>query len=478
MLRTILILALAALPLLPAASPPVARADEGLGVQITTVDTSGFPNIRLVLTVTDREGLSLTDLKNQQVIVTVGARQIPVSLLEAIEDGGVRISSVLAIDISGSMAGAPLTAARNAAATFIGGLRGQDEVSVLTFAERVETVAGFTSDAGSARAAVEGINARGNTALYQAVFDAANAIKERQAERRVVVLLSDGADFGGVSGVSRQGSLEAARQAGIPFYAIGLGSEIDRGYLQELAGATSGRLFIAPSSAQLQSVFGEVAQQVRTQYVVNLNARSVPLQGDITARLTVEAHGDSGSAEFQFNIPFAIPQQLEPPAPAPEEGLPGWVPVLLLLVILAVFGYFVWRRFISRRLAARRFEEAPPPVFRPGSFGPAAPPDDGGAELARLVGPDGKPLSIGTGVVSIGPDSDTTYRLPVSSAEFGEGAVRIWAANGRFIIHDTSVRPRLKVNTKSLRWGVLTTGDKVEICGVRFIFEAGKSSIV
>src|SRR5438105_4941187 len=69
--------------------------------------------------------------------------------------------------------------------------------------------------------------------------------------RRAVVLLTDGADFGGVSSVDSAGSLSQAGASGIPFFTVGLGSAIDQPYLQQLADTTRGQLSVAPAPESL-----------------------------------------------------------------------------------------------------------------------------------------------------------------------------------------------------------------------------------
>jgi len=73
-------------------------------------------------------------------------------------------------------------------------------------------------------------------------------------------------------------------------------------------------------------------------------------------------------------------------------------------------------------------------------------------------------------MVTLGVDPECTFRLPISAAEFGHGQLRIWFANQRYLIHDVSPRPRLKVNGRQVSWSILGDGDEIEVRGVRMRF--------
>jgi Mg-chelatase subunit ChlD len=452
------------------ASPPAAVADGELTLQITGVDASAYPNVKFFVTAVDSDGLSLGDLRASDFIVEAGERRLPVSSVQGITDGQVGISALLSLDTSGSMVGAPITAAREAASSFITTLRPIDEVAVVSFADRVVVASPYTQDFRGAQAAITGLQAVGNTALYQAVADSAKWASERGAARRVVILLSDGADFGGVSPTTRQQSIDAAWSVGVPFFVIGLGNQIDRQYLQDLANATRGRLFIAPSATQLRQVFSEIGQQVRTQYAVTLDLSKTPIEGDVGAKLTVRRGAKSGTAEFAFNVPNLVPQEVQV-APALEgDGVrvPGWL-VLSLLALAGAGGMvFAGRRLATSRAASRDAAFVPASVFHARQTPDRS--EEASEVLGRLVAAGGETYELTRRLISLGGDADSTYRLPQAGPS--AGSLRVWLANEHFMVHDTSPRVRMKLNGNSAKWGVLRDGDQVEFGGVKLRFES------
>src|SRR5439155_5871521 len=96
----------------------------------------------------------------------------------------------------------------------------------------------------------------------------------------------------------RTASIDAARQTGVPVVAIGLGREIDRGYLGELTEATGGNLLVATSATSLRSTYQDLANSIKAQYTVSLGVPD-SVDRSVAGKLTisVSAGADSGSAE-------------------------------------------------------------------------------------------------------------------------------------------------------------------------------------
>ena len=236
-------------------------------------------------------------------------------------DPNVPSAVVLAFDSSGSMQGAAIEQAREAGKSLVAQLGPNDRVAVIKFGDAVEVVQGFTGDRGALTAAIDSIQANGNTALYDSVI-AAVQTAQGGAQRRAVVLLSDGLDFGGVSKSDRAGSLAAAQAAGGPFFVIGLGGSIDQAYLQELANVSRGQLFLAPAPAALQGLYETIGTALRSQYTLELDGASLGA-GTPTLRVSVSDAARSGSAQTALDLSA----QATPPPPTPVITPPVSTPV-------------------------------------------------------------------------------------------------------------------------------------------------------
>jgi Ca-activated chloride channel family protein len=166
---------------------------------------------------------------------------------------------IVVLDVSGSMEGDKIRSAREATAEFLSRLHPDDEVAVLIFSDLV-TKLGDASRVGDVveglSQRVEGLLADGNTALYEAVCDAAKAIERLRfedtetGESRLygIVLLSDGEDTVGHITENQMFAtcLPANAEAdGVKIFPIAFGETADTGVLSRIATVTGGRLFQA-----------------------------------------------------------------------------------------------------------------------------------------------------------------------------------------------------------------------------------------
>jgi Ca-activated chloride channel family protein len=107
---------------------------------------------------------------------------------------------VLMIDISGSMQNDDkIGQAKQAALAFLDKLPAQNRVSLVTFSSQTNIVVplgSFESNGQDVRDAINSLEARGDTALNDAVIDGVNILTEQSTEDRIraIVLLSDGQD--------------------------------------------------------------------------------------------------------------------------------------------------------------------------------------------------------------------------------------------------------------------------------------------
>src|SRR6476646_4587779 len=128
------------------------------------------------------------------------------------------------------------------------------------FDDRVETIQDYTADRAAATAAIDRLEAHGNTALYQATVGAALKAGTSTANRRAIILLSDGADYGVKTDITRQTAIDAAASAGVPFFAIAEGADIDGEYLTAIGQRSGGRFLSAPTPQDLKALYDGIAR--------------------------------------------------------------------------------------------------------------------------------------------------------------------------------------------------------------------------
>jgi VWFA-related protein len=290
-----------------------------LAVDITSLDASNPGDVVAVVSVADASGRPVLGLTKDNFVARIGGLPVgqagspaSISQVTAAVNSDIGVAVVLAVDVSGSMKGDPLAQARGAARTFVEGLAPIDSVALVTFGDGVTPVLNFTSDKGAVFAGLDSLQAEGNTALYQATSISAFVAASAQTQRKAVILLSDGVDFGNRSAVSREASLAQAAAIGAPFFAIGLGSDIDRAYLEALAQGTGGRFLETPTAQGLSDLYRTIGDFLRSQYVVTVSPGSLDRGQPLTLEIEVTVAGASGLASKTMPA-LETPPTAEPP---------------------------------------------------------------------------------------------------------------------------------------------------------------------
>lgn len=213
---------------------------EPVTIAIIDVDDTAFPRVSVIVTVVDSDGRPVENLSSGSFMVEETGVSATVTGLADVLDEEIGVGIILTIDTSGSMSGA-ITQTKAAAAAFVEDLRLSDQTAVVSFSDDVTVEAVLSPDHDLALAALEGLSALGNTALYGAVDESIALAQKIPVPRKAIILLSDGIDFGGRSETTREQSLARASAAGVPIYAIGLGLDVDVEYLQTRQVRPAGR---------------------------------------------------------------------------------------------------------------------------------------------------------------------------------------------------------------------------------------------
>ncbi len=294
---------------------------------ITGINAVDLPNATITVNVVDAFGQQVPGLTLEDFTLSGElAEQARIVRVENVTDDDLPISVVLMIDTSSSMAGTPIERARQAAALFVENLGENDSVAILTFDSTVRLVQDFTTDKDTLRRTIATFAFGGQTALYDGSLRAIEQALTAPNQRRTIILLGDGSEFGGVdannavlpaSTTSRVEALRTAQVRGVPVYTIGLGFGADRTYLEDLANATNGRFYESPSPENLTTIYTEIAGLLRTQYIITLDA---PLALDGTEySLSLSAQtprGATNTDDAVLRAPIPVPIIRLPEAPS------------------------------------------------------------------------------------------------------------------------------------------------------------------
>jgi Ca-activated chloride channel family protein len=185
---------------------------------------------------------------------------LPVSLDASARREQASLALVLAIDKSGSMAGEKLERAKEAAIATAALLKPDAYLGVIGFDVQPEQLLRLgVGQAGSTVARKLGsLSAGGGTAIFPALDAAYGALAGVQARVKHVVLLTDGQ-----TEEEALGELIRSMAAdGITVSTIGLGEEVNRGLLTELARLSGGRAYFTRDPSKVPRLFAEETQLV------------------------------------------------------------------------------------------------------------------------------------------------------------------------------------------------------------------------
>lgn len=219
------------------------------------------------VTVLDKDGKFVPKLKRTDFHLFEDGAEQKISSFTAEE---TPFAAAILLDTSGSMENR-LTLGRGAAIRFLDGLRDEDVAAIYNFDTKVQQIQDF-SPGRDLPAKAFGLKTRNQTALNDAVLQAANDLGKREEKRRAIIILSDGGE--NYSKASSDKALDYALHAGATIYAVNMseqGSQRDQaaaGILRNFAAKSGGRYVDAPGGQVLRDVFAEVAEELSHQYTI------------------------------------------------------------------------------------------------------------------------------------------------------------------------------------------------------------------
>ena len=275
------------------ASQEIARTKTGFLLQQNVEEVS------LNVTVIDNKGRIVQDL--QQSDFRVLENDKPQTLI-SFQHADVPVSIGLIVDNSGSMY-KKRPAVNKAALDLIEASNPKDEAFVVNFADEAYIDQDFTSSVAQLRQGLSHIEARGGTALYDAVVASADKLAtDSKNPKQVIILITDGED--NASTLNLEQTIRRVQQLSGPvIYSIGLlfGDEMSRSEahhaqraLQLLSDETGGIAYFPGSLEEVDEIAAEVARDIRSQYTLGYHSTtpsSIPGFRRIAVTAQAKGHG-------------------------------------------------------------------------------------------------------------------------------------------------------------------------------------------
>jgi len=246
-------------------APPAQKQDDNFRIQ---------RDVNLVVlhaTVLDDRGRFVPDLKQENFRVLEDKVEQKLALFKR-ED--IPISVGLVIDNSGSMRD-KRDRVNTAALTFVKTSNPNDEAFIVNFNDDyyLDLDKDFTSDLNEMKDALERIDSRGSTALYDALIGSLDHLKKGHRDKKVLLVITDGVD--NASRKSLEITVQEAQRSEALIYAVGLFSQETksdakraRRALNALTQATGGLAFFPERTEDTEAICTQIAHDIRNQYTL------------------------------------------------------------------------------------------------------------------------------------------------------------------------------------------------------------------
>ena len=259
------------------------RSGRGAGASVTTRGVKINMAVRVdliplhVTVLDDQSRATLALGRNDFEIYDQDKRQE----IRHFDKGEMPVTMVLLLDTSSSMMGKKLVEAQSAVKSLLASLRPEEEVLVLPFSDRISGLPDFTADKGSLLVSLTSLEARGGTSLNDAIYMGLTLLQQVEGKKALLVF-SDGEEIH--SCLDGEAVLWAAKNSPALIYFVGLRGpgEEQRSYssswrdaslnqkqeraLMESVEVSGGRSFRLRDIADLEQAFGEIAEELRSQY--------------------------------------------------------------------------------------------------------------------------------------------------------------------------------------------------------------------
>lgn len=252
-----------------------APTDSGTDVSAGADDSNDFvfkkeiEEVVLHATVVDGQNRLITDLPDKSFTIHEDGKLQNVT---SFRKERVPVALGILIDNSGSML--PKRAKVNEAAMqLVEGSQEGDKVFVVNFGEDAFLDQDYTGDVAKLKTALQHIETRGSTALYDALIGSVDHLTQTSPlGKKILLAVTDGHD--NASQATFQETLRKLQSKDGPvLYIIALDEgqpkdAADRQSLTNLSEATGGTAFFPSSPDEIQSIASSIARDIRSQYVL------------------------------------------------------------------------------------------------------------------------------------------------------------------------------------------------------------------
>lgn len=266
------------------------------------------------VSVCDREGRSVPGLKKDNFSVWDNGSPADVSFFS---DDDTPLSIGIVLDLSASMKGMKIVAARTALENFLLTSHPQDEYFLIAFNENSQLLLDHSLHGEDIVRSLELAETEGDTALYDAIYLGIDKVQQGVYKKKALLVITDGQENS--SRYSFGDILKLKKESGVIIYAVGLLGDLFLGprnytqlYLDDLTRSTGGRSFYPTKGGEMEAVFEQIALELRHMYSVGYTPSNFIADGK-WHKLKVKVRNVPRSSSLKIHTRsgyFAIPNAL------------------------------------------------------------------------------------------------------------------------------------------------------------------------
>lgn len=243
-------------------------------VELVLVNVSVIDPYNRFVTGLEKEHFQIFEDKKKQNVLHFSNEDVPISI-------------GLLFDASGSMSG-KMDKARMAVQQFFRTANPEDEFFLIDFNDRPHHVVEFTVDADLLQNKLGFTEAKGRTALLDAIYLGLNEMRKARHSRKVLLIISDGGD--NHSRYTERDIKRVVREADVQIYAVGIYEPYSSrsrtpeelagpSLLTEIAEMTGGRQFPVENLNDLPDIARKIGRELRNLYVIGYSPNNAKRDG-------------------------------------------------------------------------------------------------------------------------------------------------------------------------------------------------------
>jgi hypothetical protein len=306
---------------LAGAQPPASTSLQGFALKIFKVESGLYPFVQVYFRTFDEKKQPLVNLNELNIGVMVKGRSYDPAkrqyFVQSIRNRNEATRSVVVVDCSKTMAGAPFEEALKAIVRFFESKRPQDQVAVIAIrdtTEGYELVSNFERDPKALARRLADVKCDGmKTRLYDAIgaalqmcgMVAQGGVSSGDAEYIIsnsIIVFSDGKDEGSALSREELNNRVSNLPLPVPIYSLGY-SKVDPESLKNLQALSNNSFGIyyplGETTAAMQRCIEEILNILQNDYVVTFRSY-LPVDGESHAlKIGIEYPSRSGKMTYQ-----------------------------------------------------------------------------------------------------------------------------------------------------------------------------------